>query len=94
MRSVAAILVLAVQLAICRVEPATKINFPDKHNGQTLVGVGVRKKGPIKVGLEKCFVSIPNQSGFGFRFSGLWSWNVRRPIRFEAFALQVQGYAC
>uniref|UniRef100_A0A7S0Q024 Chalcone isomerase domain-containing protein n=1 Tax=Coccolithus braarudii TaxID=221442 RepID=A0A7S0Q024_9EUKA len=32
-----------------RVEPATKVGFKDSLNGQPLVGVGVRKKGPIKV---------------------------------------------
>lgn len=36
-------------LATGRVEPATKINFKDSQGGQSLVGVGVRKKGPIKV---------------------------------------------
>jgi len=40
---------LALPSALCRVEPATKINFPDKRSGQGLIGVGVRKKGPIKV---------------------------------------------
>lgn len=36
-------------LAAARVEPATKISFKDSQGGQSLVGVGVRKKGPIKV---------------------------------------------
>ena len=35
--------------ALARIEPATKISFADTRNGQKLVGVGVRKKGPIKV---------------------------------------------
>jgi len=36
-------------VAYGRIEPATKIAFADSRNGQPLVGVGVRKKGPIKV---------------------------------------------
>ena len=32
-----------------RIETATKIQFQEKKHGQDLVGVGVRKKGPIKV---------------------------------------------
>lgn len=44
-----ALLVLGLAAALARVEPATKIDFPDSRKGQALVGVGVRKKGPIKV---------------------------------------------
>lgn len=35
------------------VDPATKINFDDKLGSMNLFGVGVRKKGPIKV----CYLS-------------------------------------
>ena len=42
-------LALLAAPALARVEPATKINFPESRNGQSLVGLGVRKKGPIKV---------------------------------------------
>ena len=31
------------------VEPSTKTSFPDSVNDSPLIGVGVRKKGPIKV---------------------------------------------
>ncbi len=44
-----AVLCLAVAGCEGRLEPATKIDFKDKRGGQDLVGVGVRKKGPIKV---------------------------------------------
>ncbi|KAL1520786.1 hypothetical protein AB1Y20_022350 [Prymnesium parvum] len=43
------LVLLAAPLALCRVEPSTGIDFPEKRSGQSLVGVGVRKKGPIKV---------------------------------------------
>ena len=35
--------------AAALVDSATKINFDDKLGGLSLFGVGVRKKGPIKV---------------------------------------------
>jgi len=49
LRTASLLLVLAAPLALGRIEPSTKISFPEKRGGQSLVGVGVRKKGPIKV---------------------------------------------
>ena len=37
------------------VDSATKINFDDKLGNLSLFGVGVRKKGPIKVRFETLF---------------------------------------
>ena len=48
----AAILPTAVSgAAAAMVDPATKISFEDSVGGLSLFGVGVRKKGPIKVSL-------------------------------------------
>ncbi|KAL3927201.1 MAG: hypothetical protein SGPRY_002935 [Prymnesium sp.] len=41
-------LLLALPLASARVESSTGLSFSDRRNGQSLVGLGVRKKGPIK----------------------------------------------
>jgi hypothetical protein len=47
---IGAILPAAVSAAAAAiVDPATKISFDDKLGGLSLFGVGVRKKGPIKV---------------------------------------------
>jgi len=45
----ASLCLLSASAVLARVEPATKISFSDSLAGQPLVGVGVRKKGPIKV---------------------------------------------
>ncbi|KAL3780734.1 hypothetical protein HJC23_001016 [Cyclotella cryptica] len=47
---IVAILPIAVNAAVgALVDPATKISFDDSIGGLSLFGVGVRKKGPIKV---------------------------------------------
>lgn len=47
---IGAILPIAASAAAgALVDPATKISFNDTIGGLTLFGVGVRKKGPIKV---------------------------------------------
>ena len=38
--------------AAAMVDPATKISFDDNIGGLSLFGVGVRKKGPIKVSFQ------------------------------------------
>jgi hypothetical protein len=40
-------------VAAAMVDPATKISFDDSIGGLSLFGVGVRKKGPIKVRLQR-----------------------------------------
>lgn len=45
-------LLIAVSMSLCNgamTDSATKIDFSPKMNGLDLFGVGVRKKGPIKV---------------------------------------------
>ena len=39
--------------AAAMVDPATKISFDENVSGLSLFGVGVRKKGPIKVRLHE-----------------------------------------
>jgi hypothetical protein len=62
----AAIVPSAAAAAAAMVDPATKISFDDSIGSLSLFGVGVRKKGPIKVGLL-LFTLAPLilQSSFG-----------------------------
>jgi len=44
--------------AAAMVDTATKIEFSDTLDGLSLLGVGVRKKGPIKVSLRRRILGL------------------------------------